>query len=260
MPLVEVVKTNGTDSPTLATAVAVAGKLGKTPVITADAPGFLVNRVLFPYLAEALRMCSEGIPVFAIDEAIESWGMPMGPFRLMDEIGLDVTAMILKAMSPKLGERLACPEALSSAVTSGLLGRKSGKGFYMHSRERGVEPQVNHELAQSFSRGPIGSNTPSHEHVQLRLMLQMVNEAAMSLQEQVVESADSIDLATVTGLGFAPFRGGLARYCDFLGTSEVVTLLRNLEKQHGPQFKPCRLLEELARRGLPLAEHAKVAG
>lgn len=259
MPLVEIVRTSNTDVTTLATAVAVAGRLGKTAVITADSPGFLVNRVLFPYLAEAMRACSDGVPIFAVDEAIESWGMPMGPFRLMDEIGLDVTAMILRALSPKLGERLACPDQLSDAVADGLLGRKSGRGFYVYSRERGVEPQVNHELAESFTSSPIGSSTPSHEHLQLRLMLQMVNEAAMCLQERVVDSTDSIDLATVTGLGFAPFRGGLARYCDFLGTGEVVTLLRNLQNQHGEHFKPCRLLKELSRRGMELSRFAEVS-
>jgi 3-hydroxyacyl-CoA dehydrogenase/enoyl-CoA hydratase/3-hydroxybutyryl-CoA epimerase len=125
MPLVEVVKTRHTDPRALATAVAVATKLGKTPVVVGDGPGFIVNRVLMPYLSEAMKLAQEGVPVERIDDAMKRWGMPMGPFVLMDQIGLDVIAGIFKAMREPLEGRVVLPGALDDAVKRGELGRKS---------------------------------------------------------------------------------------------------------------------------------------
>ena len=204
MPLVEVVRTKHADADAVATAVSVATKLGKMPVIVSDSPGFLVNRVLFPYLAEALRMADKGHAIQSIDRAIKQWGMPMGPFELMDEIGLDVTAMILRALRPKLGAQFEYPPLLDLALAQGLRGKKSGEGFYRYTEK----PSPNERFPGASSM----SGTVPPEDVQSRLLEKMADEARLVMQERVVDSPDAIDLATVLGLGFAPFRGGLATF------------------------------------------------
>jgi len=205
MPLVEVVRTRFTNPDALGSGVAIASKLGKTPIVVNDSPGFIVNRVLLPYLREALVMLAEGAPVEQIDRAIKTWGMPMGPFELMDEIGLDVTRMILESLSLKLGTRLSPPPVLERALARKWFGKKTGQGFYVHLKD--AKPAVNHELVDSVAQLEL-----SVEEIQNRLMKPMADEAKMVMQEGVVDSPDAIDLATVLGLGFAPFRGGLARF------------------------------------------------
>jgi len=212
MPLVEVVRTPLTDADALATAVAVVTKAGKTPVIVNDSPGFLVNRVLFPYLREAIVLFAEGATVAGVDAVIRSWGMPMGPFTLMDEIGLDVTRMILDSLERTLGPRLSSPPLLAAAIDRGWLGRKVGRGFYLHPA--GGKPEPHRDIA-SLVGDPPSLDLPPAE-LQRRLIGPMAAEARLVLAEGVVESADAIDLATVLGLGFAPFRGGLASFAGLV--------------------------------------------
>ena len=212
MPLVEVVRTPLTDADALATGVAVVTKAGKTPVIVNDSPGFLVNRVLFPYLREAIVLFAEGATVAGVDAAIRSWGMPMGPFTLMDEIGLDVTRMILDSLERTLGPRLSSPPLLAAAIDRGWLGRKAGRGFYLHPA--GGKPEPHRDMA-SLVGDPPPLDLPPAE-LQRRLIGPMAAEARLVLAEGVVESADAIDLATVLGLGFAPFRGGLASFAGLV--------------------------------------------
>ena len=204
MPLVEVVRPPQAAPDAVATGVAVAGAAGKTPVVCADAPGFVVNRVLFPQLREALVLFDEGASVAATDAAIRGWGLPMGPFMLIDEIGLDVTQMILESLAAALGPRFAPPPALGRALAAGWLGRKSGRGFYDHPRDGGPTP--NAEFVAAAAAAP---SAPA-EAIQRRLIDPMAAEARLVLDAGVVDSADTLDLATVLGLGFAPFRGGLA--------------------------------------------------
>jgi 3-hydroxyacyl-CoA dehydrogenase/enoyl-CoA hydratase/3-hydroxybutyryl-CoA epimerase len=204
MPLVEVVRTPEAAADAVATGVAVAGAAGKTPVVCADAPGFVVNRVLFPQLREALVLFEEGVSVAATDAAIRAWGLPMGPFMLIDEIGLDVTQMILESLAAALGPRFAPPPALARALASGWLGRKSGRGFYDHPGQGAPVP--NADLVAPAA-APAAA-TP--EAIQRRLIEPMAAEARLVLEAGVVDAPDAIDLATVLGLGFAPFRGGLA--------------------------------------------------
>lgn len=211
MPLVEIVQSKHTDPRAAATAVAVATRLGKVPVVVGDGPGFIINRVLMPYLSEAMRMAEDGVPVPGIDEAMKKWGMPMGPFALLDQIGLDVIAGIFKAMHPKVGERVLLPKPLEDAVAGGALGRKSGRGFYVYGADKQSPPTLNHELVRSLSKGQ-AATAPPEEAIQRRLMQVMCDEAGRLLEEGVASSADAIDLATLTGLGIAPFRGGVARY------------------------------------------------
>jgi 3-hydroxyacyl-CoA dehydrogenase/enoyl-CoA hydratase/carnithine racemase len=208
MPLVEIVRTPQSLPDVLATCVAAVKKAEKTPVLVNDAPGFVVNRVLFPYLREAVVLLEEGGSITAIDAAIKAWGMPMGPFALMDEIGLDVTRMILESLGRSLGNRLSSPPILDRFLERDWLGRKSGSGFYTYPTSG--RPVPNPDLPTVTSASP--SIQPGADEVQDRLMRPMAAEARLVLAEKVVESPESLDLATVLGIGFAPFRGGLASF------------------------------------------------
>jgi len=257
MPLVEVVRAAKSDDASLATAFGLASRIGKTPVLVKDAPGFLVNRVLIPYLAEALVMAGEGVSVTAVDEAMKHWGMPMGPFELLDEIGLDIGAHVLKSLGDKLDPPLAVPPQMGKALERGWLGKKSGTGFYVHGagKKKGKKeqkPAVNHELAALLAEGR--SSTPGAEEIQWRLVLPMVNEAARLLAEGVADSADAVDLATVFGTGFAPFRGGLAKFTDSVGADNVVARLEGLAEKHGARFRPAPALKPLAAGRRPMGD------
>jgi 3-hydroxyacyl-CoA dehydrogenase/enoyl-CoA hydratase/3-hydroxybutyryl-CoA epimerase len=254
MPLVEVVRAKESSNEALATAAALAGRLGKTPILVADAPGFLVNRVLIPYLAEALAMAGEGTPIDQIDAALTEWGMPMGPFELLDTIGLDVAAHVLTTLGGVLREPPPIPAAIGTALARHWLGVKSGRGFYLHDAhgKRGkAKLVINAEMQQLFNQHGVNQN---NEQIVDRLILPMVNEAARVLEEGVTASADAIDLATVLGLGFAPFRGGLARYADAVGLRNIVARLEQLRGQFGPRFSPASLLAELAAADSPLTD------
>ena len=216
MPLVEVVRTPLTDGNVLATGVAVAICAGKTPIVVNDAPGFLVNRVLFPYLREAITLFTESGAILPIDSAIKAWGMPMGPLELMDEIGLDVGRLIFDSLSLSLGPRLSSPSILEQAINRGWLGKKSGSGFYLYRKEE--KPVPNPEFLSLT--GLASPNELPAAIVQQRLMKPMAEEARLVLKDGVVKTADAIDLATVLGLGFASFRGGLA---SFAGLTTPIT-------------------------------------
>jgi 3-hydroxyacyl-CoA dehydrogenase/enoyl-CoA hydratase/3-hydroxybutyryl-CoA epimerase len=255
MPLVEIVRGPESHDAALATGVALATRIGKTPVLVADAPGFLVNRLLIPHLLEALAMATEGAPIVLVDEAMKRWGMPMGPFELLDEIGLDVGVHALKSLSQVQADGLSLPAAVEQAVAKGWLGRKSGKGFYIHekTRKRGKEakPQLNGEMARLIAPKVDSTGTAAvtsvPEEIQWRLVLPMVNEAARALSKGITDSADDIDLATVLGLGFAPFRGGLAKFAEDAELEPIVHRLEELAARHGPRFTPADLLRDMAR-------------
>jgi len=259
MPLVEVVRTAESDDRSLATAAALALRMGKTPLLVKDSPGFVVNRVLIPYLAEALRAATEGIAIQRVDRALKDWGMPMGPFELLDEIGLDIAAHVLRS----LDDGAAIPVGVEAAITRGWLGKKSGQGFYLYAagRKRRGEPRLNEEMTALLvdgMRGPKGA-FPSDADIQSRLVLPMVNEAARLLDEGVADSTDAIDLASVLGLGLAPFRGGLAHFADDMGSEAIVAQLELLAAEYGPRFSPATLLARLAAAHRSLSQFAGVA-
>jgi 3-hydroxyacyl-CoA dehydrogenase / enoyl-CoA hydratase / 3-hydroxybutyryl-CoA epimerase len=261
MPLVEVVRAPRSDDRSLATAAALSLRIGKTPLLVKDAPGFLVNRVLIPCLAEAIRAAAEGIPVPAIDRALKDWGMPMGPFELLDEIGLDIGLHVLDAFGSKFGDYASTPAGMKQAIERGWLGKKSGRGFYVYDdgHKRSAEAPVNAEMTALLSSGTPASAVPADQELQWRLVLPMVNEAARLLAEGVTGSADAVDLGTVLGLGLAPFRGGLAHFADTVGSESLVERMRTLASRHGPRFAPAPLLARLAIAHLPLSRFAELA-
>ena len=245
MPLVEVVRGPKTSDATLVTAVGYARKLGKTPVVVNDAPGFVVNRILMPYLREALHLLEEGYPVAAIDGAMRAWGMPMGPFEVTDEVGLDVAAKVAGILAHAFPERMSSSNALAAMIAAGRLGRKSGRGFYVHrGRKRTPDPEVRGLLGLQRER-----KVPSTDPLTMRMALAMVNEAAHCLEEQVAADAGTIDVAMVFGAGFPPFRGGPLRWADTQGLSKVEGRLRSLRAERGERFTPAPMLVRLAAEG-----------
>lgn len=249
MPLVEVIATPHTEPDVVATALEWARRLGKTAIVVKDAPGFLVNRLLLPYLAEAAFLLQEGYPVEPIDQImVKVFGMPMGPFALMDEVGWDVCFKVLGVFQRAFGNRIEIPHWMNQAVQlKDRLGKKSGLGFYRFDskgRRLGFDPSVYEAIKLQVTQ-----NSWSEEKIIDRLVLPMVNEAARALlEDQVTNSAWVVDLAMIFGTGFPPFRGGLLHWADELGVSQCVNRLERLESQ-AFRLRPSQALREVARVG-----------
>ncbi|WP_269527052.1 3-hydroxyacyl-CoA dehydrogenase NAD-binding domain-containing protein [Coraliomargarita parva] len=209
MPLVEVVKCRSTSAPTLATAIRFAQKIGKVPVVVQDSPGFLVNRILLPYLLKACAIFERGVDPQLIDEAMLDFGMPMGPMRLLDEIGLDVAGHVASTLTQAFPGRFKIPELLETIIGMDCLGRKNGKGFYLYKSNKEMP---NREVLQLRE-----SSEMDKEVITQLLTSCMSEEAACCLDEAVSESAGDIDFAMVMGTGYAPFRGGPLHYADSIG-------------------------------------------
>ena len=248
MPLVEIIRGEDTSEQAVATVFALTRRLDKTPVIVKDGPGFLVNRVLTPYLNEAGYLLAEGGSIAEIDEALVEFGMPMGPLRLLDEVGLDIARHAGQTMHEAFGERLEPSPALRALEGSDRLGRKNGRGFYVYEdgRDQHPDPAIYEALGsvEDAERRRIPPRV-----IQDRCILPMVNEAARILEEGIARSAGDVDLAMITGTGFPPFRGGLLRYADDLGLRTVVAKLESFESEHGPRFRPAPLLRRKAEAG-----------
>ena len=246
MPLVEVVRGARTDDITVATLYAFALELGKIPVVTADGPGFLVNRILGPYLNEAGWLLGDGASVEDVDGAAQDFGMPMGPLRLVDEVGVDVSRHAGEALHEALGDRLAPSPVLVALAESGRLGKKGEAGFYRYEdgKEEGVDEEVWSDLGAVV---PAERGVVDRDEIRRRLLVQMINEAARCLEEGIVSTAWEVDLALVMGTGFPPFRGGLLRFADTLHPRRILDRTRALQEKHGPRFEPAPLLERLAQ-------------
>ena len=248
MPLVEVIRGEKTSDETVATIFALARTLGKTPVVVADRPGFLVNRILAPYLSEAVRLVQEGCSIETVDETMTRFGMPVGPIALLDDVGLDTAVKAGEILQAAFPERMV-PAAQGALAEAGRLGRKAGKGFYDYDdgkrRRPAKEAYAALGVAPTRKEGPV----VGADEMLARLTLPMINEAAYCLAEGVVADAGKLDLAMIFGTGFPPFRGGLLRYADSLGAAQIERELRRLAGRFGPRFTPSPLLTELARSG-----------
>jgi len=269
MKLVEVVVADQTSDETRGRALAFVRQINKLPVVVRDRPGFLVNRVLFPYLLDAVELFEGGIGRQEIDQALVDWGMPMGPLRLIDEIGVDIAIDIAETLEKAFGRRDHAPAVLQWLRESKMLGRKTGSGFYKYEgksqrpndalrswRRAGVVAGVvDPGPGGGDAAGQPGSTTPAttgHDIVQ-RLILLMVDEAARCLEEGVVESAEDADYGMILGTGFAPHRGGPLRFADYLGAKKVVDEMERLAQQN-EKFAPSELLKKHAREGTKFYE------
>ncbi|MGH7553841.1 MAG: 3-hydroxyacyl-CoA dehydrogenase NAD-binding domain-containing protein, partial [Longimicrobiales bacterium] len=244
MPLVEVIRGKRTSDEAVSTVFALARRLDKTPIIVNDGPGFLVNRILSPYLNEAGWLLAEGASIKKIDEALLDFGMPMGPLRLLDEIGLDVARHAGNVMYEAFGERMKPAPPLEKLGAHALLGRKGNRGFYLYD---GRKETPNAQVYQILQGSPRLHEDVSSEEICARTVFSMVNEAARTLADGIVRGAGDVDLGMITGTGFPPFRGGLLRYADSLGLATVLARLEAFAREHGPRFEPAPLLVELAR-------------
>ncbi len=245
MQLVEVVVGRETAPEVVQRAVRFVQKIGKLPVVVKDSPGFLVNRILLPYMVEAGVLFWSGASVKDIDHAMLDFGMPMGPLRLIDEVGTDVALDVAATLAAAFPSRLHVPDVLPALVGTNMLGRKVGKGFYKY--RKGTDASPNKEADKL--RPPRLPNPPPREELETRMVLLMVNEAARCLEEGLVERAGDVDFAMVMGTGFAPFRGGPLRYADSMAVTKVTDELARLTDSAGPHYAPCALLRDMAKSG-----------
>ncbi len=234
MPLVEIVRHASLDERTERRVAGFVRAIDKLPLPVAGTPGFLVNRILMPYLLEAVRAHEEGIPAPVIDRAAKNFGMPMGPIELSDVVGLDVSASVGRILAPFLG--LELPDGIDAKLAAGKRGKKDGEGFYVWKEGRAVKPEV-----------PADYRTP--EDLEDRLILPLVNEAVACLHEGVVDSEDLLDAGVIFGTGFAPFRGGPLRYVRDTGAAELLARLAKLADSHGARFAPRPGWEHFAAAG-----------
>lgn len=246
MQLVEVVIGRQTDPEVVRRAVKFVQQIGKLPVVVQDSPGFLVNRILMPYLVEAGQLFEHGVRPEDLDEAMVEFGMPMGPLRLLDEVGLDVAHHVASDLARHFCDRMEAPQLLSRMSEDGLLGRKGGRGFYLHA-EKGRAPVVNPGLKRYAQDGALADL--SREDLRTRMVLLMVNEAARCLEEGLVAEAADVDFGMIMGTGFAPFLGGPLRFADSLGLPHVVEEMKRLAGRGELRFTPCKLLQSLAATG-----------
>jgi len=222
MPLIEIVQSARTDAAVLQSAIGFARRLDKLPVPCRSAPGFIVNRVLMPYLHEAMFAAQEGVPLALIDRAAVQFGMPMGPIELADVVGLNVARDVGEIIAAELGRPAPDLTRLRERVQANKLGRKSGEGFYVWKDGKPSKPDAG------------GATVPTD--LIDRLILVMVNECVACLRERVVEEADLIDAAVIFGTGFAPFRGGPLAYARSRGNAAVVARLGELAARYGTRF------------------------
>ncbi|MEC7386782.1 MAG: 3-hydroxyacyl-CoA dehydrogenase NAD-binding domain-containing protein, partial [Gemmatimonadota bacterium] len=247
MPLVEIVRGRDSSEKTIAAVYAFALQLGKVPVVVGNGPGFLVNRVLGPYLNEAGFLLEEGASIQQIDTAAIEFGMPVGPLRLIDEIGFDISAHAGASLHRAFGERLNPSLTLVALSATDRLGKKGGQGFYQYEKGHNERPDesIYGELQMP---APTEPQKFSNQQICSRLVFQMINEAARILEDGIVQRAEHVDLALIMGTGFPPFRGGLLRFADTLHPRSILYHIRKLEEVYGTRFTPAPLLIDLADR------------
>jgi 3-hydroxyacyl-CoA dehydrogenase/enoyl-CoA hydratase/3-hydroxybutyryl-CoA epimerase len=243
MPLVEVIVTKETDAWATATAVAFGRRLGKHVIVVRDGAGFYTTRALSPYLNEAARIVEEGGRIEDVDRAMTSFGFPVGPMALLDEVGIDVGAKVSRVLHEAFGERLSPPRSMARILEDGRQGRKNGRGFYTYSgRKKRVDESV-------YALLPAERRPMEAREIQERLVYAFLNEAALCVQDGILRSPRDGDVGAIFGLGFPPFLGGPFRYLDHLGARFAVEMLERLASRHGDRFKPATLLADMAQSG-----------
>jgi 3-hydroxyacyl-CoA dehydrogenase/enoyl-CoA hydratase/3-hydroxybutyryl-CoA epimerase/3-hydroxyacyl-CoA dehydrogenase/enoyl-CoA hydratase/3-hydroxybutyryl-CoA epimerase/enoyl-CoA isomerase len=246
MQLVEVIRGERTSDATVVTLVALAKRIGKTPIVVRDCPGFLVNRILFPYLNESLVLLEEGAGPRAIDKAATAFGMPMGPITLNDLVGLDTSLYAGRVINTAFADRTKTSRILDDLVAAKRLGQKSGAGFYSYAKgSRGVDDPAFEAILE---RHRTGRREIGQEEITDRLFLPMLVEASRILMEGIVREPGDVDMGLILGIGFPAFRGGLLRWADSVGLDKILAKLRQYEKL-GSRFQPTEQLRRLASEG-----------
>ncbi|MCK9782985.1 fatty acid oxidation complex subunit alpha FadJ [Proteus vulgaris] len=252
MPLVEVIPHANTDEKTIATTVAFAKKQGKIAIVVGDQPGFYVNRILAPYISEALTCLIQGEPIEHIDKALVQFGFPVGPIQLLDEVGIDIGTKITPILVDAFGERFAAPSTVDAIIADDRKGRKNGRGFYLYAKhalpfslgknKKQPDPAI-YRLLQIKPKSQLSSS-----EITERCLLLMLNEAVRCLDENIIKQPRDGDIGAVFGIGFPPFFGGPFRYMDSMGTTKVAEKLNQLADKYGEKYRPCERLVEMAKR------------
>jgi 3-hydroxyacyl-CoA dehydrogenase/enoyl-CoA hydratase/3-hydroxybutyryl-CoA epimerase len=243
MPLVEIIQGEMTSVQTIATTMHLAITLGKTPIVVADRPGFLVNRILGAYLSEAIRLAEEGCSILDIEHCAKDFGLPMGPFELMDEVGIDVAQHVGKYLADSYAYFPRPSLLLQSLVNAKRLGKKNGKGFYIHSKSGKKLDKKFAAKSLGFSVQDITMNAELIRLITDRMILSMVNESYRCLQEHVVQTEADVNLGMVLGTGFPPFRGGPIAFARSRGIPNIVARLQELAQDYGSHFMPCERIK-----------------
>lgn len=253
MPLVEVIPHQQTDDETISTVVAFAKRQGKTAIVVGDDAGFYVNRILAPYLCEAAECLVAGESIEHIDSALVDFGFPVGPFNLLDEVGIDVGTKILPVLVSRFGDRFKAPDILDKVNKDDRKGKKNGKGFYLYEHQpvskflfwkKAQKRQVDKSIYSLIDLHP--RNYLSKIDIAERCVMLMLNEAVRCLDEKIIQNARDGDIGAVFGIGFPPFFGGPFHYMDSLGIQKTVDAMNRLAELYGDKFRPCKRLCEMA--------------
>ncbi|TWU14482.1 Fatty acid oxidation complex subunit alpha [Symmachiella macrocystis] len=252
MQLVEVIRGDDTSDETIATIVALSKRIKKTPIVVGDCPGFLVNRVLLPYMNEALQLLLEGASMDAIDKAALRFGMPMGPIALQDVVGLDTSYYAGMTMVNAYSDRAILTPLLKDLVEAGRMGKKSGSGFRKYTGKKG-KPEPDAEFTPFLEKNRVDNREISQEEITQRLFLPMFLESTRVLEENIVREPGDVDMGLILGIGFPAFRGGILRWADSVGADQI---LKDLEPytQLGKRFEPTDMLKQLASSGKKIYE------
>jgi 3-hydroxyacyl-CoA dehydrogenase/enoyl-CoA hydratase/3-hydroxybutyryl-CoA epimerase len=251
MPLVEVIRGQQTSDEAALIINTLALKLKKTPIQCRDGAGFIVNRILGFYMSEACNVLGQGVSVEKIDKALkDKFGLPMGPFRLMDEVGLDVAFHVAPILEAGIPGRFKVNPAFKRMLDAGLLGKKNGKGFYLYDektgRSTGINPQLPSILGSLVSKNP--SAGVSDDEIIDRCVLLMVNEAAYIVADGIALKPEDVDIGMIFGTGFPPFRGGVLAYAEQRGLNQVIDRLTSLQQRYqSDRFKPAPQLLKWAQ-------------
>lgn len=244
MPLVEIIPTKQTSQETINKVKELLIKCGKTPIVVGDCAGFIVNRILLPYLNEAAFILQEGSDIQTIDKTIKNFGMPMGPFSLADSVGIDIGYKVAKILNESYDERMPISPLIKDIYERNFLGVKTNEGFYKYTKK---QKTVNEKVTSLLKNN---HRNISQEEIIQRCIFIMINEASRCLEENIVNDSSIIDFAMIAGTGFPAYKGGLLNYANFIGLKNILDALNILHKNHGARFKPSNLLEELVKNNL----------
>jgi len=257
MPLVEVIRGEKTSDAAVAATVAYARAMGKTPIVVNDCPGFLVNRVLFPYFGGFSQLMAQGADFQRVDKVMEKFGWPMGPAYLLDVVGMDTAVHAGEVMAEGFPERMGSlggngeKSAIQAMFENDRLGQKNDRGFYAYEEDRKGKPKkVSDEAAIALVKSVAKESREfSDEEIISRMMVPLCLETVRCLEDGIVGTPAEADMALIYGIGFPPFRGGALRYVDAMGVAAFVKLADDLAEELGPLYAPTEKLREMAAAG-----------